>query len=533
MHKLSRRTFLGRVAVTGGAIALTRDLSALAQVPTPPPATGGTFPHGVACGQPTCTGITLWTLVGQLEQRSRLRLEVARDPGFANVVAAEDVLAEPERNGTVHARLSGGPLVPGEQFFYRFETMSTQSPVGRFRTSRPADSCEPVRIGFFSCQDYEQGFYTAHRDMAAQELDLVVCLGDYVYEEPTDEEALGRAHRPDTELATLADYRTRYNQYQTDADLIAMRQAHPLMAIWDDHEVDDNYSRGMSGDGNQNVGGIPFSDRQRNAYQAFFEHMPRIRNTSQPDLIYGSLSLGGNAELFLLDERQYRDDQPCGDMFGTVSCPEGIDDPGRTMLGPDQKRWLKDGLERSRASWKVVANQVMFMSLDFPANNAINPDQWDGYAAERQELMRFLLDRDVQDVTVVTGDIHTFFAVQITPSGAEPDQAGAAATEFVGGSISSRGIADTASRTPDDRALIADLSDAQVRVNNPHIVYSNQDVKGYAILEMRADELLVEYRGVQNARVPDSAVSTLQRFRVARGTPRVEVLGPPLGGFPN
>jgi alkaline phosphatase D len=289
----------------------------------------------------------------------------------------------------------------------------------------------------------------------------------------------------------------------------------------------------MSGDGNQNVGGIPFSDRQRNAYQAFFEHMPRIRNTSQPDLIYGSLSLGGNAELFLLDERQYRDDQPCGDQFGTTNCPEGIADQGRTMLGPEQKRWFTEGLASSRATWKLVGNQVMFMSLDVPAGNALNPDQWDGYAAEREELMRFLIDRGIEDVAVVTGDIHTFFAGQVTPSGAEPDLAGAAATEFVGGSISSRGIADSASRTPQDRALLADVGDATVRTNNPHIVYSNQDVKGYGIVEARADELLVEYRGVQDARVPDSEVSTLQRFRVARGTPRVEVLGPPLGGFPN
>ncbi|MCP9489934.1 MAG: alkaline phosphatase D family protein [Solirubrobacteraceae bacterium MAG38_C4-C5] len=538
-NRLSRRAFLSTVAVTGGAIALTRDLSALAQMSTPPMATGG-FPHGVACGQATCTGITLWALVGDLEQRSqqprsRVRLEVARDRDFANVVIARDALVEPMRNGTVHVRLSGGPLMPGEEFFYRFETADTPSLVGRFRTSRPADSCEPVRIGFFSCQDYEQGFYTAHRDMAAQDLDLVVCLGDYLYEEATDEEALGRAHVPDTELASLSDYRTRYDQYQTDSDLIAMRAAHPLMAIWDDHELDDNYSFERAGDDNPRVGDIDFSERRDNAYQAFFEHMPRIRNSSVPDRIHGSLSLGGNAELFLLDTRQFRDDQPCGDQFGTTNCLEGIDDPGRTMLGAQQKQWLKDGLAASRATWKVVANQVMFMSLDFPAGNALNPDQWDGYSAEREELMRFLLDREIQDVTVLTGDIHIFFAGQITPSGAEPDTTGlgSAATEFVGGSISSRGIADSASRTPEDRALLGDLFDSGVRTNNPHIVYSNQDVKGYGILEARQDELLVEYRGVQDARVPNSEVSTLQRFRVARGTPRVEVLGPPLGSFPN
>jgi alkaline phosphatase D len=527
--KLDRRSFIFAGAAAAGATALARDPLTAASRAAVPRAGEVAFPQGVASGQATCRGITLWTLAEGLEQSSRLRLELSRDPDFRSVLLRRDVLVEERRNFTVHARLDRRPLEPGEQYFYRFFSSDSESPIGRFRTSLPGDSCQPVRIGFFSCQRYPSGFYTAHDGLADEDLDMVVCLGDYLYEGENDGEGIpGRGHVPDREIARLADYRTRYAQYHSDPSLIRMRQSHPMMAIWDDHEVDNNYSRNRPGD-DMEVGGIPFRRREQNAYRAFFEHMPRVRNSAERDRIYGSLSLGRNAELFLLDERQYRDDQPCGDQIGTANCPEAFEE-GRTMLGRRQKRWFTQALEASRATWKVVANQVMIMALDFPAQNPINPDQWDGYKAERAELMRFISARGVDDVTFVTGDIHTFFAGQVTPSGRQPSTERAAATEFVGGSISSEGIADGAGTTPEERELLADLSDSQVRVNNPHIRYSNQEVKGYGVLEAREDELRVTFRAARSVRMPESDVYTLQRFRVESGNPEVEVLE---GGFPN
>jgi alkaline phosphatase D len=524
---LSPRSLLAAGAAAAGAAALSADPLAAARRSAVPRVREADFPQGVASGQATCRGITLWTLLDGLERSSLLELEVSSDADFRRVLVRHEVLAQERRNFTVHSRLDGGPLEPGEQYFYRFLARDSESPVGRFRTSLPADSCQPVRIGFFSCQN---GFYTAHDGLADEELDLVICLGDYIYEGGGDGD-LGRAHFPDREVAALDDYRTRYEQYHSDRNLIRMRQNHALVAIWDDHEVDNDYSRDTPGDGME-VGGIPFRKRERNAYRAFFEHMPRIRDADERSRIYGSLSLGRNAELFMLDERQYRDDQPCGGEAGTANCPEAFD-PDRTMLGARQKRWLKRALERSPATWKVVANQVMMMALDFPAGNPLNPDQWDGYKAEREELLRFVQARQIEDVTFITGDIHTFFAGEVTPSGRKPSIEGAAATEFVGGSISSEGIADDAGQTPEGRALFADLTDGAVRTNNPHIRYSNQERRGYGVLEAREDELRVSFRATRTSLEPRSAVFTLQRFAVERGNPRVEVLGPPLGGFPN
>jgi alkaline phosphatase D len=540
-----RRRFLTGAAAGAGALALGADPSAAAarsRYAGFPRAGEVAFSQGVASGQPSCRGITLWTRAAGLDRDSRLELEVARDPGFRKVVVRRDVLAEERRDFTVHARLSGGGLRPGEQYFYRFSSRSEDSVVGRFKTSLPPDSREPVRIGFFSCQAYDAGFYTAHAGLAAEDdLDLVVCLGDYIYEKVFFE---GPPQRKDTtgdnqdgEVETLRAYRAKYALYHSDANLRRVRQNHALMSIWDDHEVEDNYARDKPGEATDDPD-LPFRARRANAYRAFFEHMPRIRSRSQPDRIYGKLRLGGNAELFLLDERQYRDDQPCNDQFGVANCPEAFA-PNRTMLGSAQRRWLKGALDDSRATWKVVGNQVMFMALDAPAGNPINPDQWDGYKAERQDILDSARRRKVEDIAFLTGDIHTFFAGQVTPSGRQPGQpqpGGPVATEFVGGSITSDGLADSVAREPlkpQQVKLLAGLSDSSVRANNPHIEYSNQEFKGYGVLEARRGELRVSYRAVRSVDKPRSSVFTLQRFRVERGQPNVEVLGPALGSFPN
>src|SRR4029079_15642536 len=211
-------------------------------------------------------------------------------------------------------------------------------------------------------------------------------------------------------------------------------------------------------------------------FKAFFEHMPRRRTPGDRDLIYGSQRIGANAELCVPDQHSYRDDQPCGAQL-FAPCTDGAA-PGRTLLGAAQKQWFLDALARSGATWKVVGNQVMIMSLDLPAGNAINPDQWDGYAAERREI----LERVPKDTTFVTGDIHTFFAGRVTPSGRQgPTQPAPVATEFVGGSITSKGVADSATGEG-GREVGRIPADATLMANNPHFVYANQSSKGYAVL---------------------------------------------------
>jgi alkaline phosphatase D len=521
MSSVTRRRFVASAAGAGGALLLGR-------TPWAQAAPGDVaFPQGVASGQPGTNAITLWTRVQGVSADAKLKLEVAADPGFRRVVHRQDVLARAASGFSVHQRVAAG-LLPAQPYWYRFSARNADGPVGRFRTSRPADSGEPVRIGFFSCQDYESGYYTAHAALAQEpDLDLTVCLGDYIYERHFDDQAIRRdttGANGDGEVQTLAEYRAKYALYHTDRDLRALRAAHPIMAIWDDHEVEDNYARDLAGDATLDPR-VPFLERRGNGYRAFFEHMPRIRAAGEADRIYGSVRLGANAELLLLDQRQYRDDQPCGDRFG-VPCAESSA-PGRTMLGAAQKAWLKAALAASPAAWKLVGNQVMMMALDVPAGNPLNPDQWDGYAAERRELLEHVRDAGIRDVAFLTGDIHTFFAGRVTPDGRQLPGGvlpPAVATEFVGGSITSKGVADSLTGEG-GRDAAAIPADATVLANNPHMAYSNQSSKGYAVLEARPDELRVEYRGVRTTQQPTSAPFTLARFRVPRGTAQVDRVG--------
>jgi alkaline phosphatase D len=457
-------------------------------------------------------------------------------------VASGTAAADAAADFTVHQRVSGAVLQPGEEYFYRFTTAAQSSPIGRFRTARPAGSSETVRIAFFSCQEFIAGFYAAHRDLAAQDVDLVVCLGDYIYEQAyastgspnppvrTDDSAA------DGEAQTLAEYRRKYTLYHSDENLREMRRQFALVGEWDDHEVEDNYAGGLPG-GAAKSRRVPFAERRSNGYRAWFEHMPR-RLAGQPK-IYGSLPLG-NAELFLLDTRQYRDDQPCNPTDTALSAPcppTTTDDPSRTLLGAEQKAWLKGALGSSRATWKVIANQVMISSLDAPPHNPLNTDSWDGYGAERTELVDHIAAAGIDDVTFVTGDIHTFFAGDVTRTGrqtvrgedrVDPVNGPARATEFVGGAITSPGIVDRAASTEAQRVAAAAPADAAVLANNPHMAYANQAYKGYCILEAGAGRLDVRYQAVHEHRDPASGVFTLRRFRVDSGQPVViDEGGPP------
>ena len=531
--RFDRRTLLAGAAAGAGTLALARDPDRAAAaarnagVRRVPRALDGRFGQGVASGQPGQRAITLWTKVEELPCTSRLELEVSTSADFRRVIERRTVVADARRDFAVQARIASNRLRPGEEYFYRFDTGRRNSPVGRFRTALPLDSRQPVRIGFFSCQDFEAGYYTALDALAAEgDLDCVVCLGDYIYEKGGEDDAVRSdtvGANGDGEVQTLSEYREKYRLYHTDAALRRVRQQHPLIAIWDDHEVENNYAGRLDGGGTRDLR-VPFIQRRRNAYGAFFEHMPMVRSRAERDRIYGRLRLGRNADLFLLDARQYRDDQPCGDPTGS-SCAEA-DDPSRTLLGSAQKAWLKSGLAGSSATWKVVGNQVMIMALEAPPRNQLNNDGWDGYRAERRELMEFVRARGIDDVTFITGDIHTFFAGNVTPSGREsalPGDGPSVATEFVGGSITSDGLLGEPPGGSQPGSIRLP-PDAGVESTNPHYAYANLSVKGYGVLEARSDELRVEFKGVRTIRSRSSDAFSLARFRVRSGTPDVELL---------
>ncbi|HTU16250.1 MAG TPA: alkaline phosphatase D family protein [Solirubrobacterales bacterium] len=518
---LRRRELLIAGAAAGLTLALPLNHAAMARGRRVPFAGEAKFSSGVSSGFPSPRAITLWTRVFGIDRTCRLTLEVAKDRQFRKVVERREVIADARRDFTVHTRVDR--LQPARQYFYRFETKRSQSRVGRFRTLPPADSKQPVRIGFYSCQSYESGYFTPHAALAGEkDLDLVLCLGDYVYEHHFYDGPVERADRTGTnkdgDVQSLAEYRQKYRFYQSDKDLQDMHANHPFVAIWDDHELEDNYnSDGNSPnqpdpnfDNTMTPRRTPFTKRRVNGYRAFFESMPRLQNKKNRNSIYGSLKFGGTAELFLTDQRQYRDPQPCGDKL-LSPCPEE-DEPGRTMLGAAQKRWLKRAVPASKAKWKLWGSQVMMMALDLPVGKPVNPDQWDGYAAERREILEHFHGAGVKNLAVLSGDIHTFFAGELTTNG---DVTGTPlGVEFGGGSVTSLGIPESVNvSSPTLLALMPD--------NDPHIKFADFDHRGYGVVTASRNKLVGELKGVETTTAATSPISTLARFEVAAGRPEL------------
>ena len=515
---MRRREFLIAGAAAGATLAAPVNYAALARGRRIPLAREGRFASGVMSGVPSPRAITLWTRLGEVERSSRLRLEVATDKSFRNVVERRHVVAERDKGFTARARVKG--LRPHREYFYRFATQEKSSRVGRFRTVPPPNSRQKVRIAFYSCQDYEAGFFNAQRAIAKEDVDLVVCIGDYIYETSFYQDDAVRLDRTgdnkDGDVQRLAEYRQKYELYQQTPGLRQMHAAHPFVAIWDDHEVEDNYA----GDDPTPANGsrdqtkvedelgprrVPYLRRRKNGYRAFFESMPRFRSRRHPNQIFGSLRLGSQCELFLMDQRQYRDPQPCGDQL-FVPCPEYADP--RTLLGERQKHWLKRSVAGSDANWKVLGNQLVMFSIDTAPSQHLNPDQWDGYAIERGEILEHFRARGTENIVALTGDIHTFFAGTVTTTGNNTGDP--IATEFVGGSATSLGIPETFDVPPS----IFDI----VRASNPHIEYTNFEKRGYGILELGPNEATCEFKSV-DAKRPSANARTLAKFRVADGVP--------------
>lgn len=482
---------------------------------------GGSFAHGVASGDPGQRRITLWTRLDGVERAGALGWEVAADPDFRRVVANGRARSAPVRDFTTHVQLSSRRLRPGTPYWYRFHTRGANSPVGRFRTLRPPDSRESTRVGVYSCQDYEAGHYAAHRALADEDLDLVVCVGDYIYERALDD---GRARRDrtgvngDGDVQTLPEYRQKQRLYRSDPQLQAMHAAHPHLAFWDSHDIEtvDGPSPDVDQYGSRRR--VPREERLRAGILSFLEYQPQ-RHPAERTPVYRSLRIGANAELMLTDETLYHDPYPCAFAFPPPPCP-AAEAPGRSLLGAAQKSWLKDRLRRSRAAWKLYLGGTMMMGFELTRGRPFNAGQWDGFQAERRELMEFLLAEDVRDVVRLSGDIHTFFAGQLTTSGRSDSPA--AAVEFIGGAVSSAGIADGfAEQTGGDPALFAPIVE-QAPLLNRHLTFMDSAHRGYKVVEARETGLTVTFRAVRESLQPDSEVFDLARFHVTRGESRVD-----------
>jgi alkaline phosphatase D len=430
------------------------------------------------------------------------------------VVEEKLVTARKDRDFTARAFVKG--LKPDRPYYYRFLTKDNKSPVGRFKTAPPPNSTAPIRIAFYACQNWNEGFYNAQRAIANEpDLDLVICLGDYIYEYSgggVRADTTGNNRDGDTQL--LSEYWQKYRLYKSDADLKAMHAAHPFLAVWDDHEVEDNHADGQPSS-NQNDPSItqlknyprrvPFAQRKANGYRAFFNYMPRSRFKGDRDRIFEHYRLGSLVDLVLTDERQYRDRQPCND---AQLEPCGDAESPRTMLGQRQLDWFLATLRTSPATWKVWGTQLMVMATRLAPGVPAQVDAWDGYAYERRRILDYIIDSNIQNVVAVTGDIHTFFAGTAYTTGDE-GTGRPALPEFVGGSATSLGLPEATGLSPEVLQALA--------LVNPHIDYYDFVRRGYGLLELRPNEAICELKSVDALTRGAATPTTLAKFRVPLG----------------
>lgn len=471
------------------------------------------FTLGVASGDPNHNSVVLWTKLaprpldpdgGMPDSNVEVSYEVATSDAFTSIVKSGKTQAQRLLGHSVHVEVDD--LDPDSWYWYRFHAGGATSPVGRTRTlPLPSANVNQLRFAFVSCQHYEAGYFTAYKQLAADDLDLVFHLGDYIYE------AAGAENKPrkhsNAKLLNVTDYRIRYNQYRTDPWLQAAHAQCPWFVTWDDHEVENNYA----GD----IGSLKGSEtatfliQRANAYQVYYEMMP-LRRTSiprGPDMqIYRKATYGNLAELLMLDTRQYRSDQPNGDNASPIN--EATLAPDQTMLGLKQRQWLEAGLAASRGTWNVIAQQVMMAMVDRSPGLVQNysMDQWPGYAGERMALIRYIKERKVANTVVLTGDIHTNWVNDLRVDDRKTELP-VVATEFVGTSITSGG----------DGVDKPKLIDGLLQ-ENPCIRFHNQQ-RGYVRCTLTPKNWVADYMVVDQVTRPGGMVSKRAVFVIDAGRP--------------
>lgn len=506
-----------RVLQTGAGLMAWPLLGPVASALARRNVSGGDYPFalGVASGEPSPDGFVIWTRLapkpleggGMPAENVEVRWTVAEDEKMTKVVAKGTATATPELAHAVHVEVPG--LEPNRWYFYQFAGANELSPVGRTRTApRAEDSPERLRFAFASCQHWESGYYTAYKHMVEEDLDLVAHLGDYIYEYPGKENQVRKHVGPLLDL--LVDYRNRHAQYKTDEHLQAMHAKCPWIVTWDDHEFANNCA-GLISEKPEETTPI-YTRRRVNAYRAYYEHMPlRARQIPQgPSMrLYRNVSFGRLAEFAVLDTRQYRTDQPCGD-GNKPPCPEVYSKRG-TILGKTQEQWLYKTLDRSQAKWNVLTQQVMMGRVDRTAGEvkAYSMDQWPGYEANRQRVLEYFAEHPEQNNVVLTGDIHTSYVNDLQVNSAD-EKSPVVATEFVGTSISSSGDgSETQKNTP------------EMLKENPFVKFFNAE-RGYVSCELTPKQWTSFYRTVPFVTKPGAPLVTRQAFVVEAGKPGAE-----------
>lgn len=500
------------------------------------------FAHGVASGDPLHDGVVLWTRVsGAKGEPLTVGWEIAEDSAMQRVVRRGDVSTGDDRDYTVKADVRG--LDAGVEYYYRFAVDGSYSPVGRTRTL-PGGHIDAASFAVVSCSNYPYGFFHAYRDIAEQEdLLAVIHLGDYIYEYGMGEyatefaEALGRVPQPAGEVRTLNDYRRRHAQYKADPDSRAMLARHPLIAVWDDHEIANDAWR--NGAQNHQADDGDFHVRVDAAVQAYFEWMPiRGQAAGSATRIFRSFECGDLLSLTMLDTRLYgRDRQPdvpaSGETLSREAIADSMRDPDRHLLGAQQERWLNDTLGKAETTWQFVGQQVLVAPLRSPdleplldrdrpsmlapealdhnielskSNPPLLLDTWDGYPPARERFLAILAGSAPNPV-VLSGDLHTSMATELTPLGAERP----VAAEFMTTSVTSPGFAEyLPERHP------GAVRDAVIELN-PWVKYMETDRRGWLRMTVDHDECVGEWRLLDTVHERGYTVSTDNRLALRAG----------------
>jgi len=470
------------------------------------------FYHGVASGDPLAERVIIWTRVTPEHVREiPVSWQVATDPRLQNVVQSGETTTGPERDYTVKVDVGG--LQPDTRYYYRFTALDAASPVGRTKTA-PAGAADSLRLAIVSCSNFEAGYFNAFGRIAAlDELDAVLHLGDYIYEyEPGryGDTTLGRLHLPAKEIVELSDYRTRYSLYRLDPDFQRAHLMHPFITIWDDHEISNNaYREGAENHQPETEG--DYQLRKSAARQAYYEWLPVRERDGQA--LYRRIPYGELADLIMLDER----------LAGRSAQADSITQPdyasaGRSMLGDEQLAWFREQLQQSTATWKIIGNQVIFSDLDMSfrrPNSPRNLDAWDGYPAEKQQIISFLQENDTDNVIFVTGDTHSSWAFEVPVSieAYRQNPSSVVAVEFGTTSVSSSNYDEGA---PVDTVLAVERAMADPR-HNPHLKYVNLRDHGYLLLSLSPAEARAEWRYTDDLRTRNEQERIGEVVRVKAG----------------
>jgi alkaline phosphatase D len=576
MPSIDRRTLLRWLAASS-ALPLLGAGSCDAEDPS-----DRVFPQGIASGDPTPDGVLLWTRVESGAARERVTYEVASDRSFRNIVASGAIEVGDDTDRTVRVELTG--LTAGTTYWYRFEAAGVMSPTGRTRTAPDPDTDAPLRVAVASCQDFGGRWFHAWRAAVERDVDVVLFIGDYIYEtighldaklprdrtpEIPDGLVLDDVIKGKVAALTLADYRALYRQYRRDADLRAVHAQFPFVMLWDDHEFANDCWRDHATDFDDREGDERSPDRRAAATRAWFEYSP-IRRPYDPaaafpgDLqIYRSFRWGRHVELVLLDERYYRDDDlipegPIDREVGHIQmnsalgartfvikdafdAREAAASPSPTMLGPAQYGWAVETLRASSATWKLLASPLVMAQLVldlttyeqlpelFRQKFYFKTDQWDGFRSERRAL--FEACRDVQNLVVLSGDLHGFYAGELYSDFDQPGEP--IGVEYATSAISAATVDVQLSAVVKSDALLRALGlaelipalDANILATNPHIRFAESTRNGLAIVEIGATAVDVDFIQVADVTSPDGDATDVVSFRTPLGSRQVMRVG--------